>query len=336
MGLSVLSWKQGGRDWARGAPPPPGSIEYCGVGGEAFYGVGSVWVVSATEVEAGNRWNETLARSVDYARRVHGDRVLSAQDAHDFTDYYKRWRKFADKVSTWSLLQRAREENKLVLEKLVAESKRLSDRFAGKGMAVIPVPHAADLVLMLREMPLRLTPAEMARKLETAAKWGEEVASHSRTTGEWVQRAGLYAAGAALLGPAGLLAAHYLPSSWSKDRSGLEAACRDAREAARYLLKSTDSAATYTRGDPVYDEFLRKATKVYVEAAGLYGIQETLRAATAEAVDAGARQVDRGGHAVALLLALAGVSYLGVRWLESSRERPIVMRVPDAVPPEEY
>jgi len=335
MGLSVLSWRQGGRDWARGAPPPPGSIEYCGVGGEAFYGVGSVWVVSASEVEAGNRWSETLARSVDYARRVHGDRVLSAQDARDFTDYYKRWRKFAEKVSTWSLVQRAREENKRVLEALVAESRRLGDRFAGKGMAVVPVPHAADLVLMLRGMPPQLTPAEMARKLETAAGWGEAMARHSVTTAEWVQRAGLYAAGAAL-GPAGLVAAHYLPSSWSRDRSGLEAACRDAREAARYLSRSTDAAVRYTRGDPVYDEFLRKVTRVYVEAAGLYGVQETLRAATAEAVDAGARQVDRGGHAVAMLLALAGVSYLGVRWLESSRERPVVMRVPDAVPPEGY
>ena len=335
MGLSVLSWRQGGRGWARGAPPPPGSIEYCGVGGEAFYGVGSVWVVSASEVEAGNRWSETLARSVDYARRVHGDRVLSAQDARDFADYYGRWRRFAEKVSTWSLVQRAREENKRVLEALVAESRRLSDRFARKGMAVIPVPHAADLVLLLRGMPLRLTPPEMARRLETVAGWGEAMASHSRTTAEWVQRAGLYAAGSALLGPAGVLAAHYLPSSWSRDRSGLEAASRDAREAARYLSRSTDSSVPYDRGSPVYDEFLRKVTRVYVEAAGLYGVQETLRAATAEAVDAGARQVDRGGSLL-WLLALAGVSYLGVKWLESSRERPVVMRVPDAVPREEY
>lgn len=334
MGLSILSWKQGGRGWARGAPPPPGSIEYCGVGGEAFYGVGSVWVVSATEVEAGNRWSETLARSVDYARRVHGDRVLSTQDARDFTDYYRRWRKFADRVSTWSLVQRAREENKRVLEALVAESRRLSDRFTKKGMAVVPVPHAADLVLMLREVPLRLTPPEMARKLETAARWGEDISAHSRTTGEWVQRAGLYAAGAAL-GPAGILAAHYLPSSWSRDRAGLEAASRDAREAARYLSRSTDSSVPYTRGDPVYDEFLRKVTKVYVEAAGLYGVQETLRAATAEAVDAGSRQVERGRGSLLWLLALAGVSYLGVKWLESSRERTVVLRVPDAAPPEE-
>lgn len=336
MGLSILSWKQGGRDWSRGAPPPPGSIEYCGVGGEAFYGVGSVWVVSASEVEAGNRWNETLARSVDYARRVHGDEVLSAQDARDFADYYERWRKFAGKVSTWSLVQRAREENKLVLEKLVAESRRLSDRFTKKGMAVVPVPHAADLVLMLRGMPLRLTPPEMARRLEAAAGWGEDMAAHSRTTGEWVQRAGLYAAGAALLGPAGVLAAHYTPSSWSRDRSGLEAASREARDAARYMSKSTDSSVPYTRGDPVYDEFVRKVTRVYVEAAGLYGIQETLRAATAEAVDEGARQADRGGHVVVLLLALAGVSYLGVKWLESSRQEPVAVRVPDAAPREEY
>lgn len=339
MGFSLFRLRKSGRDWSRGDPPPRGSIEYVGVG-DMFdapppSSSGSLWVVSATEVEAANRWNDTLARSVDYARQVHGDRILSAEDAGEFTTYYKRWKKFAARVTTWSLVERAKEENKRVFESLLAESKRLRDVFVRKGMPVIPVPYATELVLLLRRMPGRLTPPEMAEKLSTAARWGEEMIKSSKTTGEWVQRSGMYAAGASLLGPAGLLVAHFLPTSWTADRSGLQAAVDDARKTARYFGKATDASVPYARGEPVYDEFLKRVAKVYVEAAGLYGFQEAQRAAVAEAVDVGTRQLDRGAS-VLWLLTLAGVSYLGVRCLEffKREEQPVAVEVPDAVPPE--
>jgi hypothetical protein len=326
MGYSLLRLKKSGRDWSRGTPPPRGSIEYCGVA-DMFDSSpratlsGKIWEISATELDAANRWTETLARSVDYARQVHGDRVLSGQDVRDFTDFYKRWKKFSSRVTTWSLIERAREENKAVFEELLTESKLLRDRFSKKGMATMPVPHVTELVLMLRHLPPRLTPREMAAKLELAAKWGQGMMDASRTTSEWVQKSGMYAAGAALLGPAGLLFAHYVPTFLSEDRRGLERAVDDARHAARYLAKSTDAATSYGRGDPVYDEFVRRATKVYVEAAGLYGIRETQASAVAEAVDEGGKQVERGGSGVLWLLAMAGVSYLGVKWLESRDSR---------------
>jgi hypothetical protein len=329
VGFSLLRWKKSGRDWSRGEPPPRGSVEYCGVP-ELFQPAppapasttsGTIWEITSTELDAANRWVATLARSVDYARQVHGDKVLSAQDAGEFADFYKRWKKFASRVTTWSIVERAREANKAVFEKLLAESKRLRDRFSTKGMPLVPVPHVTDLVLMLRRLPGSLTPREMASRLETVAGWGESMIKASRTTGEWVQRSGMYAAGALLLGPAGVLFAHYVPTSWSGDRRGLEKSVGDARHAARLLEKSTDAGVSYGRGDPVYDEFVRRATRVYVEAAGLFGIRETQVSATAEAVDAGARQVERGSSGLLWLLGIAGVSWLGSRWLDY-RSRP--------------
>lgn len=330
MGFSLLRWKKSGRDWSRGEPPPRGSVEYCGVP-EVFQPApppppstssGTVWEITATELDAANRWVATLARSVDYARRVHGDKVLSAQDAIDFADFHKRWKKFSSRVGTWSLYDRALESNKLVFEKLVAESKRLRDRFGSRGMALMPVPHVADLVLLLRGLPERLSPREMSAKLEQVAGWGQSMLDASRTTGEWVRESGIYAASTALLGPAGLLFARHVPTSWAGDRRGLEKAVGDARHAASLLAASTSAGVAYGRGDPVYDEFVRRATRVYVEAAGLYGIRETQASAVPEAVDAGARQVERGVGLLPWLLGLAGVSWLGARWLESRASDP--------------
>lgn len=31
MGFSLLQWKESGRDWSRGEPPPRGSVEYAGL-----------------------------------------------------------------------------------------------------------------------------------------------------------------------------------------------------------------------------------------------------------------------------------------------------------------
>jgi hypothetical protein len=338
MGFALLRWREAGRSWSRGEPPPRGSVEYCGVP-EVFqpppreapassgsdWGVApKIWEITATELDAGNRWVETMARSVDYARRVRGDSVLSEQDALDFTDFYKRWKKFASRVTTWSLYDRALKANKAVFEALLAESRRLRDLFVRQGMAIVPVPHLTDLVLLLRGLPARLTPREMSSRLETVAGWGQSVLDASRTTGEWVEKAGLYAAGAALFGPAGLVFAHYVPTYWSSDRRGLEAAVGEARRAARYLGGKADASASYGRGEPVYDEFVKRASRVYAEAAGLAGVQETRVVAAAEAVDAGAKPVEnlnKGANYLLWLLGIAGASYLGGKWLES-RSRP--------------
>lgn len=38
MAFDITSWRRRGRNFGRGTPPPPGSVEYAGVGGPLFYG----------------------------------------------------------------------------------------------------------------------------------------------------------------------------------------------------------------------------------------------------------------------------------------------------------
>lgn len=329
MGFSLFRWRNSGRDWSRGEPPPRGSVEYCGVP-DAFQPPpkqtsprlptrsemgGKIWEITAAEIDAANRFTDTIARSVDYARQVHGDSVLTAKDASSYTDFYKRWKKFAARVSAWSLVERAKESNKKIFEALLQEANRMRDRFVTQGMPIVPVPYMADLVLMLRRLPQTLTPKEMASRLVTACRWGIAMVEASRTTAEKVRAVGTLA----VLGPAGLLFTDLFESSQDRDRRGLVKAIEDAQHAASLLSKSADASTSYSKGDPVYDEFVRRATRIYIEAAGLFGIQATKTTATSEAIDAGAKQIERGSSGLLWLLGIAGVSYLGARWLESRK-----------------
>lgn len=324
------------RDWSRGSPPPRGSIEYAGVG-DMFEPEpsrtmsGKIWEITATELEAANRWNETLARSVLYARQVHGDKILSARDAKDFASYYKRWKVFSGKVTAWSFYDRALEENKRSFEDLLIVSKRLYDRFAKKGMATIPVPHMTELTLLLRTMPKKLTPPEMVAKLRLGIEWGRKMIFSSISTGEWVQKSGYTLAAVSLLGPAGLLIAYHMPTSYTRDRRGLESAIESAEKAVPLLSKAADARRPFAVGEPVYDEFLRRLTKIYIEAAGLYGVQETYRAAKAEAVDTAAHQIEKTPGNLMWMLIVAGVGYLGLAWLTKPKPQ-IVVKVPDVIP----
>ena len=73
--------------------------------------------------------------------------------------------------------------------------------------------------------------------------------------------------------------------SWivGRDHLPLKRAVEDATEASHiYGRISHLSLAIYSPGDPAYDEFLRRLTKIWIEAAGLYGIRQTADTARAE------------------------------------------------------
>ena len=105
----------------------------------------------------------------------------------------------------------------------------------------------------------------------------------------------------------------------------------DARTAANLFSRSSNNE-TYRPGSPVYDEFLRRLTKIYIEAAGLYGIVETQQTAAAEALDEG-RQAAHAlpGHFMWWVIA-AGAGYAGILWFTRSRPTQIIVKVPDAIP----
>jgi len=44
-------------------------------------------------------------------------------------------------------------ENKARLDDLLNQSKRMHDKFAAKGMPMVPVPYMGELVVLLRKMP---------------------------------------------------------------------------------------------------------------------------------------------------------------------------------------
>lgn len=302
---------QGGRSFSRGDPPPRGSVEWAGVP-DMFYpaddGSGfDVYEISFTELDAADRWVKALDRGVVAARRSRGDAVLTAADAHDWESFLARWRPFYGDMTLPGHFNAMLKSNKKQFDDLLEESHRLGDRFAKKGMSAVPVPYMGELLQLLRQVPKKLTAAEMRAKLEAGARCGEKMLDENFSWVRWAV---------------------------TRDYAGLKTAVRDARAAAATYARSRASAATYSPGDPAYDEFLRRLTKIWVEAAGLYGVTETRGSAASEAADEGAKGGKWATSSILWLLGLAGVSYLGYRWV-SSRPREVRLAVPDAYQEEE-
>ena len=303
------------RNWGRGSPPPRGSFEWCGVADMCEpapppSNIGKVFEISFTELNAADRWMANIYDSLTYARKVHGDKVITDQDIKEwdaFVAKWKIWRYEQNKFlgipsSEKQLLTMMNPEQKHQFDLLLNESKTLHDKFVSKGMATIPVPYMGELVVLLRTMPKQMDLAQMRSKLEAGVECGNKLLDQNTAWWQWRKRA---------------------------DSKGLFDAISDAQQASRIYGQSR-SQETYRTGDPVFDEFLRRLTKIYIEAAGLYGIVETQKTAKAEAVDEARKQTSNTPSNLLYLLAMAGVSYLGLKWLTRDK---IVVRVPDVYPP---
>jgi len=180
----------------------------------------------------------------------------------------------------------------------------MHDTFAKKGMSAVPVPYAGELLLLLRTMPKKLTAAEMSAKLAAGAKCGERMLDDRAPWWSWIV---------------------------SRDHLPLKRAMEDAKEASYIYGRSRLSSASYSPGDPAYDEFLRRLTKIWIEAAGLYGIRQTADTARAKLKDDVREMPSLAASYTLWLLAAAGVGYLGISWLGKSRSK-ITVAVPDAYP----
>jgi hypothetical protein len=268
-----------------------------------------VYEVSFGDVDAGKRWIEAIDRSVRQARSVHKDQVLQSDDERDWDSFMSKWRPLIHDLqaipgSPAAMLSSAKRR----FDELLGESRKLHDRFAKKGMAMVPVPYAGELLLLLRQMPRRLTPAEMRAKLLAGIKCGDKLLDANTTWYSWMT---------------------------SSDHVPLERAIDDARTAADIYGKSRRSSEQFAAGDPVYDEFLRRLTRIFIEAAGLYGMREVKETARSELRD-DVRKIPKQAESTTLwLVALAGAAYLGISWLARPRAAaasPVVVAVPDAVP----
>jgi hypothetical protein len=316
VGFNVTRFKKMGRDWARGEPPPRGHIEYVGVGDmfmeeppkPASRSGFQVFEIGFTELDAADRWMKRLEDNIRYARQVHGDKILTASDVNEWNELMSRWVPFREKLTSASRspawIQMWLKDNKIELDLMLNQSKKMHDRFASKGMPMVPVPYMGELVLMLRKMPRQMRTPDMRAKLEAGVKCGDKMLDQNTAWWQWRKR---------------------------KDASGLANSITDAKAAADLFARSRASDI-YEPGSPVYDEFLRRLTKIYIEAAGLYGIVETKKTAVAEAVDEARKAGKQDTSHLLWLLVSAGVGYLGLRWISRPSPARIVVKVPDARP----
>lgn len=336
MGFNLTRFKTMGRGWGRGSPPPRGSIEWVAVGDMWEPGPPphvnppsnagfQVFEIGFTELDAADRWMKRLEDNIRYARQVHGDKVLSASDVDAWDALMLRWVPFRHKLTSPirspASIQMMLKENKAELDGLLDESKSLHDRFARKGMPMVPVPYMGEMLLVLRSLrqdpkrdptpmdsqtnPLKpLTAAQMRAKLEAGIACGEHMLDENAAWWQWRKR---------------------------DDAHGLSGAIDAARNLSNAYGKAGQSPETYRPSTPAYDEFLRRLTKIWIEAAGLYGIVETKATTVAEALDAARDGKDKAGNLLWLLL-LAGAGYLGLRWLTRDKPATVVVAVPDANP----
>ena len=191
-------------------------------------------------------------------------------------------------------------ENKRELDRLLHEAWGLYQEFRRLGMSQVAVPYMGDLVVLLRTLPAELTLPEMVARLRAAAQVGERLLDQNTAWWQWRKR---------------------------DDTRGLRRAADDASKLADDLesvAKTHPGAGTRDRGAPIYAKVVRTVAKVYVEAAGLYGIEETARTARAEAWDDARRIPGKFASTTGWLLALAGVGYLGIRWLTKDKTVVVV------------
>ena len=311
MGFNIPLFKTMGRGWGRGSPPPRGSIEWAGVADmwepeppRSSSGF-QVFEIGFTELDAADRWMKRLYENIRYARQVHGDKILSAADVVEWDALMERWVPFRDSLKDHAERLMLK-ENKAQLDGLLHESKKLHDKFTAKGMAMVTVPYMGELVLLLRQMPKKLTASQMHAKLEAGIECGEKLLDENTAWWQWRKR---------------------------DDTKGLVAAIANAKAASAIFAKSKRASENYHPGDPAYDEFIRRLTKIWIEAAGLYGIIETEKTAAAEGLDAGRKAAQKEESGLWKLLLLAGAGYLGIRWLTRDKTT-VVVGVPDAHPAE--
>ena len=308
MGFAITSWRKEGRDWGRGSSPPRGSIEWIAVGdmwqAEPLSQSGfDVYKIGFTELDAAERWIASIDRSVNYARKIHSNKILSDADGAAWTAFMTKWLPFKGDMQLPGHFNAMLSSNKQQFDSLLNESKKLHDQFVAKGMAVVPVPYMGELVELLRSMPKSLTAGQMISKLAAGIKCGEKMLDENTPWYGWML---------------------------SRDSKALRTAIKDAQTQSDAYFPSRNSSATYAPGDPAYDEFLRRLTRIWIEAAGLYGMSETRKTALAETVDDARDKLNKMPGNLLWLLAMAGVGYLGISWIVGRRPQKITLAVPDA------
>jgi len=313
--------------------------------------------ISNSDWDAAKKWVANLAENVAYTRKVHGQKILNNEEMARWTSFWKKWLLFANKLDvvkktmqtddslalkllnitlpglyfsrllgstllgTMALMS---EENKLELDKLLHEAWGLYSRFRLLGMSQVAVPYMGDLVVILRGLPKNPKLVDMAQSLQAAAKTGSRLIDENTAWWEWKVRPetkGLRVA----IDEAKQLAADILAITASTDpKSGLPAMAEGRKTLVQLLSKNANVVLGMTPGQALKQLFSRAVSKIYIEAAGLYGIQETKATARAEFADEVRSMPGKAAMSLGWVLAAVGVGYLGVKFLTRDKTTIIV------------
>jgi hypothetical protein len=291
-----------------------------------------VYEISHSDWDAATRWMANLAENVAYTRKVHGERVLTATEALKFNDLWRRWLLFGNKIETvkrqledeslaskvlsatipglWASrllyatakgsLALMSADNKRELDKLLKEAWELYKRFRLMGLSQVAIPYMGDLVVILRTLPPEMTLSNMAARLRDGTMVGERLIDANTAWWQWRKR---------------------------DETKGVRRAIDEAKKLASEIedvAKTPPGQGLRDQGTPIYVRFVRTLAKIYVEAAGLYGVEETKRTAAAEFKDDVADIPRNFSYSLLGLLAAVGVGYVSLRWLATPKNTFVV------------
>jgi hypothetical protein len=318
-----------------------------------------VYEISHSDWDAATRWVNNLAENVRYARKVHGDKILDAEAMAKFNDFWRRWLLFGNKIEVektklkdeslaskilaatvpvyWAsrklaytaqgVLALMSTDNKKELDALLVEGWKIYKQFRNLGMSQVAIPYMGELVVILRTTRRDASVADMAARLRDAAAVGTRLLDEHTAWWPWRMRDD----------SRGLAVAVADAKKTSEEFGELAKVSRhitrsEQVKAQEIILKILHKKRTYDQHDPivdlehvspsaaVYDEFVRVLSKVFVEAAGLYGVEEVKKTARAGLAD----EPVKAAMTLGWLLALAGVGYLGARWLTRDKTTIVV------------
>jgi hypothetical protein len=271
-------------DFVRGLPPtrpPEFPRRKRTEAARAYDHLGSIENVSLNDFEAATRWMSNFAEQVKAVARTKKD-ALDSADLDAWSALWKRWLLFGSRKA--NILDA---ETKKAFDALLNEAFRLYKDFRRKGLGQVAIPYMSDLSVMLRTLPAELTLTQMVLRLREAAKAGDRLLDED--TAWWQWRMGT-------------------------DTAGLRRAIAAARTLADKFeasAKLKGQGAPREKGSFAYDLFMQGVTRIPIEAAALYRIEETISFAGLRDEENLSKKTT---YTLATLGLLAGVGYLGFKW----------------------
>ena len=264
--------------------------------------------VAFTDLDAADRWLAEIHQALVQSRLTHGDKIVSKADVASWDTFIVRWNKFRNDMTTAKIAFMSNAD-KSQFKDLMDEAHKLDLGLTAKGLIAPKVPYATELRSLIGAIPSRVTSTEMFAKLAAVIRCGDKLLDERSPWFAW---------------------------KVSNDTKSLSNAVDAAKRMAEILTRAQKTQDAYGSGDSIYTEFLRRVSRVWTEAASLYGMPSTL---PHRPITTSGNPLDLFANPLEVIsmrklvgaLVFMGVGYLGLRWLAKPATLPKVA-VPDAYP----